>query len=116
MAEINCKFDELVFFAQMKKRPGLFLGKASLLSLRDQLFGMGYAFSVCNQEDTLKYFSLFIEWYHKEKVKDLNGYACWWNHILYISGNNDAYAFDFFFNCFEQYLRDVHNLYLPEVE
>lgn len=116
MQEIERKFDELVFFAQVKKRPGVFLGKLSLLSLRDQLFGMEYAFSFYNQESPLKYFHLFIEWYHKEKLKDLNGYACWWNHILYICSNNDAYAFESFFNCFEQYLRDEHNLYLPEVK
>ena len=38
------EFDELNFFAQVKKKPGLFLGKPSILSLRDQLFGMDYAF------------------------------------------------------------------------
>lgn len=116
MTEIDCKFDELVFFAQVKKKPGVFLGKPSFLSLRDQLFGMDYAFSFYNQESPLKYFHLFIEWYHKEICKDLNGYACWWNHILYVSGNDDAYAFESFLNCFEQYLRDVHNLRLPEVK
>lgn len=115
MTNMECKFDELVFFAQVKKRPGIFLGKPSLLSLRDNLFGMEYAFSFCGPESRLKYFSQFIKWYHEETLKDLNGYACWWNHILYISGNDDAYAFDSFFNIFEQYLRDVHNVCFPEV-
>ncbi len=34
---------------------------------------------------------------------------------MYISGNNDAYAFESFFREFEKYLRDVHNVCLPEV-
>ena len=112
---IESKFDELAFFARVKKMPGYFLGKPSLLSLRDQLFGMDYAFSFYNQETPLKYFRLFVEWYHKEMFEDLDGYNCWWNHLLYISGNNDARAFDFFFNTFEQYLQDIHNVCFPEV-
>jgi len=94
----------------------MFLGLPSLLSLRDNLIGMGYAFTYCSNEDPLKYFHLFIAWYHETILSDKNGYACWWNHILYTSGNDDAYAFDVFFNRFEQYLRDEHNLYLPEVK
>lgn len=116
MQENRNQFDELLFFAQMKNRPSVYMGKPSLLSLRDQLFGMEYAFSFYNQESPLKYFRSFIEWYHEEKIKDLNGYACWWNHILYTSGNNDAYAFEMFFNYFEKYLLDNHNLSLPEVK
>ena len=115
LTNIDSKFDELVFFAQVKRRPGLFLGKPSLLSFRDQLFGMNYAFSFYCQESPLKYFNLFVTWYHEEIIKDLNGYACWWNHILYTSGNNDAYAFESFFIKFEKYLRDVHYVCLPEV-
>ena len=38
-------FDELKFFADVKKRPGVYFGKPSLLSLRDQLFGMEYTLS-----------------------------------------------------------------------
>lgn len=114
MTNMECKFDELLFFAQVKKRPGVHLGKPSLLSFRDQLFGMDYAFSFYCQESPLKYFHSFVTWYHKEIIKDLNGYACWWNHILYISGNNDSYAFETFLNIFEQYLRDIHNVCLPE--
>jgi len=110
----ECTFDELEFFAKVKKRPGLFLGSPSLLSLRDQLFGMDYAFSFCTQENLLKYFHSFIIWYHEEVIKDLNSYACWWNHILYISGNDDAFAFDSFFTLYERYLRENHNLLLPE--
>ena len=108
-------FNELIFFAQIKKRPGLFLGKPSLLSFRDQLFGMDYAFSFCYQESPFKYFNLFVTWYHEEIIKDPNGYSCWWNHILYTSGNDDACAFKSFFREFEKYLRDVHNVCLPEV-
>ena len=109
------QFDELVFFAQVKKRPGLFLGKKSLLSFRDQLFGMEYAFSFCRSDSPLVYFNHFRKWYHKEIIKDMNGYACWWNHLLYISGNDDVYAFDSFFNIFERYLRDVHHVCIPDV-
>ena len=114
MTNTECKFDELLFFAQAKKRSGVFFGKPSLLSFRDQLFGMDYAFSFYRQESPFKYFHLFVTWYHEEIIKDLNGYACWWNHILYTSGNNDAYAFESFFRKFEEYLRDVHNVRLPE--
>lgn len=116
MAETDRGFDELAFFARVKKRPGMFLGKPSLVSLRDMLGGMRYAFSCCHQKDSLKYFDQFIAWYHREKLKDRNGYACWWNHILYTSGNNDVYAFESFFRYFEQYLREAHDLCLPQVE
>ena len=115
LTSLECNFNELVFFAQIKKKPGIFLGKPSLLSLRDQMFGMDYAFSFCCQESPLKYFKSFVTWYHEEIVKDLNGYACWWNHILYTSGNDDSYAFDSFVMVFEKYLRDVHNVSLPDV-
>ena len=115
MVNTDRNFNELVFFAQIKKRSGLFLGKPSLLSFRDQLLGMDYAFSFYCQESQLKYFNLFVTWYHQEIIKDLNGYACWWNHILYTSGNDDACAFKSLFREFEKYLRDVHNVRLPEV-
>ena len=39
-------FDELKFFAEVKKQPCLFFGNPSLISLRDQIYGMYYAFSV----------------------------------------------------------------------
>lgn len=110
------QFDELRFFAQMKKRPGLFLGKPSLLSLRDQLFGMGYAFSCCCKEDPLFCFHSFVEWYHEEALEDKNGYACWWNHILYTSGNDDTYAFYAFFTAFEAYLQEKQGLSLPDAD
>lgn len=115
LTNIDTRFDELVFFAQVKKRPGLFLGKPSLLSFRDQLFGMNYAFSFYCQESPFPYYDLFVTWYQEEIIKDLNGYACWWNHMLYTSGNDDAYAFESFFTEFEKYLRDVHHVSLPEV-
>ena len=112
----NAEFDELVFFAQVKKRPGAFLGEPSLRALRDQLFGMQYAFSFYCRENPLRYFDLFVAWYHKEVLRDLNEYACWWNHILYISGNVDAYAFETFFRIFEGYLQDLHQIRLPDVK
>ncbi len=107
-------FDELNFFAEVKKRPNILFGQPSLLSLRDQIGGMDYAFSICNYNNQFKYFYLFTDWYHKN-LTDKDGYACWWNHILYISGNDDAMAFQSFFRIFEQYLKDVHNVCLPEV-
>ena len=115
LTNMESKFDELLFFAQVKKKPGLHLGAKSLLSFRDQLYGMNYAFSFYSQEESLKYFHLFVKWYHEEVLRDKNGYACWWNHILYTSGNIDADAFDSFFRVFERYLQDVHNVRLPEV-
>lgn len=114
LTNVESKFDELLFFAEVKKRPGVYLGKPSLLSLRDQLFGMDYAFSFYNQESPLKYFRLFVNWYHEEILKDQNGYACWWNHMLYTSGNDDACAFASFFDILESYLRDVHDVHLPD--
>ena len=116
LCKANKSFNELEFFAQVKKRPGMFLGDRSLLSLRTHLFGMDHAFSFYTSQTPLAYFKLFIKWYHEEIINDLNGYACWWNHILYISGNNDSCAFDSFYNIFERYLRDIHNLCLPEVK
>lgn len=115
MTNTDAKFDELMFFAQIKKRPGVFLGTPSLRSFRDQLFGMDYAFSFHVQESPLKYFHSFIAWYHKEIIKDPSGYACWWNHILYTSANDDAFAFESFFRIFERYIYDVHHLCLPDV-
>lgn len=106
-------FDELNFFAEIKKCPNMFLGKPSLLSLRDYIFGMSYAFSVCNCDNQFKYFNSFKDWYYNNQ-SDKNGYVCWWNHILYINGNDDALAFHSFFRIFEQYLKDVHNVSLPE--
>ena len=107
------KFDELKFFADVKKRPGVYLGYPSLLSLRDQLFGMTYAFSFYSDETPLQYFDAFVEWYHREKLDDKNGYACWWNNLLYHSGNNDRLAFDMFFAVFERFLHEVHHISLP---
>jgi hypothetical protein len=115
LGNIECSFDELLFFAQVKKQPGAYLGKPSFLAFHNMLGGMEYAFSCCSQESPLKYFGLFVTWYQEEVIKDLNGYACWWNHILYTSGNNDAYAFELFFNKFEGYLQDVHKVSLPDV-
>ena len=108
-------FDELIFFAEVKKRPGVYFGKPSLLSLRDLLFGMEYAFSFSCDETPLRYFQAFVAWYQNEKLEDQNGYACWWNHLLYICCNHDRYAFEHFFVVFERYLQDVHHTSLPPV-
>lgn len=110
----SAKFDELKFFADMKKRPGIYLGQKSLLSLRDQLFGMNYAFAACGQPDALKYFHGFIEHYHRQLFQhDQSGYVCWWNHMLYTSGNMDSQAFELFFREFESYLLKEYALKLP---
>ena len=112
----NKSFDELAFFASLKKRPGMYLGKPSLLSLHDQLFGMTYAFSFYETEDKLRYFNAFVHWYHTEVIRDANGYACWWNHLLYVCGNDDRCAFERFFELFERYLNDAHQISLPTIE
>ena len=109
-------FDELFFFAKVKKCPVVFLGKKSLISLRDFLAGMNYAFSFYNEENYFKYFHEFIDWYHHNQIKSLSGYACWWNHILYTSGNDDCLAFDEFFKEFELYLSNVYHLTLPIID
>ncbi len=57
------RFDELRFFAEVKKRPGMFLGKTSLISLRDYIFGMQHAFNFYTDENQFKYFSLFADWH-----------------------------------------------------
>ncbi len=115
MNKMGSEFDELTFFAQVKKSPALYFGKPSLLSLRDCLGGMTLAFSFCHEEEQFRYFNSFVKWYHEEIIKDLNGYACWWNHILYKSGNCDDLAFVNFFRAFERYLREVHGVSLPDL-
>lgn len=53
------------------------MGRNSLTSLRDQLFGMTYAFSVCGHPDALKFFKGFIEYYNSKLfINDQNGYVC----------------------------------------
>ena len=102
-----------MLFAQIKARPGLWLGEKSPLSLRDHLFGMLHAFRLCLHEDPMEYLSGFIEWYQGRVIGDFNGYASWWNHILYTSGNRDAEAFDEFFRVFERYLQEECATALP---
>ena len=109
-------YSELMLFACFKAKPGIYFGSKSLMSLRDQLFGMGYAFGVCGKPDHLKYFREFIKWYNDEVVRDKNGYACWWNYMLYKSGNSDWHAFDMFFREFEDWLSKAHGLKLPEAQ
>lgn len=109
------EFDELNFLADVKRRPAMYFGQPSLLSLRDVLAGMEYAFSFFTDETPLHYFRTFVTWYQNEKIDDQNGYACWWNHLLYTCGNDDRYAFERFYFVFERYLHDVHNISLPLV-
>lgn len=59
------------------------------------------------------YFDKFVPWYDENYVKDQNGYAAWWNHILYTSANNDDLAFDSFFHYFALYLREQHEIVFP---
>lgn len=87
------------------------------MSLRDNLFGMITAFSICGHPDALKLFEDFIKYYNNKLfLTDQNGYVCWWNHLLYISGGMDNLAFDSFYRKFEAFLLEEHNLVLPEVE
>ena len=94
---MESQWDELMWFAQIKERPALWLGSKSLLSLRDHLYGMRHAFSLCLHNDPMQYLRGFSAWYQKTVIRDQNGYGIWWNHILYTSGNCDAIAFDAFF-------------------
>ncbi len=110
------EFVELEFFSDVKKRPGVYFGCPSLLSLRDLLTGMDIAFRFEHTESPLKLFHSFLIWYREEKLADQDTYACWWNHILYISGNDGRYAFERFFAIFERYLHDVHHVSLPILE
>ena len=108
-------FDELKFFAELKKRPGMYCRVPSLYSLRDYLTGMEYAFAFSFDDSPLRYFNAFVNRYQNEIIKDTNGYACWWNHLLYICGNDDREALERFFAEFEQYLRNEHQTGLPTV-
>ncbi len=55
------KFNELEFFAQLKKRPAIYLGTQSLLHLRTFIFGMYYAFDFHSEDDNFFYFHSFIQ-------------------------------------------------------
>ncbi len=108
-------FDELQFFAEMKARPGLYLGTPSLCSLRDHIFGMDHAFRLCGMKDALPLFTGFILWYHQAHFGERpSGYECWWNHLLYTSGGDDQHAFHAFFRTFERYLKEQRGMVLPE--
>ena len=111
-------FDELGLLHRIKARPEIFFGKKSLLSLRDFLFGVDYGISAAKNEHyrgaNLPFFTGFVSWYISRFVRDQNGYAAWWNHLLYTSGNDDALAFDGFFQLFERYLKEEHSISLTE--
>ena len=112
-------FDEMNIYIRLKEKPALFFGRKSLLSLRDTLTGMllGIQYSVdpsgLPEEEHLPLLKGFIDWYHQTYVQDTNGYACWWNHILYTCGNDDSMAFDRFWERFEEYLVTVKH-FLPD--
>ena len=110
------QWDELMLFAQLKERPGLYLGGKSLLSLRDHLFGMQHAFQLCFHADPMEYLRGFSAWYRETVIREENGYACWWNHILYTSANCDGAAFDAFFSAFERYLAEERGISLPAAQ
>lgn len=125
--KLQSEFDELLFFAILKYAPGLFLGEKNFMSLRDMLSGMSYAFVICGQQDKMKYFNDFSEWYnnkylyHHDAEEEwqktaVNGYECWWSHIFYTGMSLHQAAFDNFFHKFEMYLDEEHNIHLPEIE
>ena len=114
-------FDELALLRQLKDRPGIFFGKKSLLSLRDFLWGVDYGLDIAangqykGQTHFPILFEGFVPWYIRRYVKDENGYAAWWNHLLYISGNRDDWAFDRFFSYLEEYLNsELHRTLAQE--
>ena len=108
------EFSELQHLAKIKARPGMYLGRPSLERLRERLWGMEEAFRLCGQRDQLKYFFAYTQWYQENRVKDGNGYASWFNHMMYTSGLNDEEAFHSFFRGFERWLKEQHGLMLPD--
>ena len=110
------KFDELEFFARIKSRPCLFLGRKSLVLLDSFLTGMEFGFYYSGKGECLPYFRKFTDWYFETVVRDKNGYAGWLNHMLYTSAYHDDMAFDCFFSKFERYLADTHGASLPRAE
>ncbi len=127
LTSLHESFNELLFFAVVKRAPGVFLGDKNFMSMRDQLFGMRYAFEICGQVDKLKYFNGFPEWYNEKYLyrRDaeeewqktaLNGYECWWGHIFYTGMSLPQSAFNVFFHEFEKYLEETHGVYLPVIE
>lgn len=111
-------FHELDFFAKVKKRPGLYLIEKSFHSLRHVIFGISYAFVFCcKMKDPFVLLDGFVQWYEASAFGPVrNGYECWWNRIVYESGNSDALAFDLFYDLFENYLKEECSLALPDVE
>ena len=114
-------FDELAFLREVKAKPGMFFGKKSLLGLRDLLSGMELGAAAALEDAGLPKKNLFpiwwngfVPWYLEQYVKDPNGYAAWWNHMLYVSGNFDDRAFDCFFRQFDEYLKT--ELHLPGLD
>ncbi|MBP3923327.1 MAG: hypothetical protein J6D27_10205 [Ruminiclostridium sp.] len=119
MNENKCTFNELEFFAHIKKRPGMYFGEPSLFFMRNYILGMQHAFSFCGYQDKFKYFHLFTEWYQENVINDergyQNGYANWYTHLMYVTACHDKEALERFLREFERYLEEVHNISLPEV-
>ena len=110
------EFDELAFFAGVKRYTGLYMGSKSLTRLRAFLDGMYWAFAYGKKEDAFPLFHAFADWYQREVIRDENGYASWCNHMLYVSAYHEELAFDYFFKRFERYLKERYGLELPEPE
>ncbi len=105
-------FDELAFLREVRAKPGMYFGKKSLLGLRDLLSAMELGADAALADTGLPKKTLFpiwwngfVPWYTERYVNDRNGYAAWWNHLLYVSGNSDDKAFDNCFRCFDEFLR-----------
>ena len=107
------ELEMLTMMAKMKTKPGVFFGRKSLMSLRDQLWGMMYAFDICGHEEAMKYFRSFTETYNA-KLLEKGSCSAWWHHILNESGESDEEAFDLFFRRFECFLWNEYGLKLPE--
>ena len=112
------RFDELKFFAEIKKRPGMFLGSKSINLLVAYINGIGHHAYVNNPYiSPVLIYDNFNDWYMKKhKIEDKNGYVIWWNHILYVCANSDYHAFDRFISEFEEYIAEIYNVKLPEVK
>ena len=105
--------NELQLLSRLKDRPELYLGRRSLIGLRDFLNGVRIGANAFREEigeaaPVVPNYDAFIEAYSADlwRREGRNGYVCWWNHMLYVAGGDDALAFDTFFHCFEAWLRD----------
>ena len=108
------EFNELRFWAKIKKRPELYLGQRSIVRLDIFIKGISYALNY--NHDTFSYFNGFDDWYMEKQKADIrNGYVDRKSVVQGINGNQDDVAFDFFIRYFEKYLKEIHNVTLPDV-